>query len=44
MAVAAYREAGFEAYNLAEGIEGWVAAGNPLEPDGGTVKQPLPPS
>lgn len=44
MAVAAYREAGFDAYNLAEGVEGWVRDGQPLEPADGVVKEPLPPS
>jgi rhodanese-related sulfurtransferase len=44
MAADAFREAGFEAYNLAGGIEGWVAEGRELEPDDGVVRPPLPAS
>lgn len=44
MAVDAFREAGFEAYNLAGGIEAWVAEGRELEPQGGIVEPPLPAS
>lgn len=33
----AFREAGFDAYNLAGGIVAWSEAGLPLEPDGGEV-------
>ncbi|MCB0866304.1 MAG: rhodanese-like domain-containing protein [Solirubrobacterales bacterium] len=40
--VAALREAGFEAFNLAGGLQAWVADGKPIEPDGGTVAGPLP--
>ncbi len=44
MAVAAFREAGFEAFHLAGGIEAWVEAGRPLEPEDGEVRSPGPPS
>jgi hydroxyacylglutathione hydrolase len=44
MAVEAFRLAGFDARNLAGGIEAWVAAGNQLEPEGGEVRAPLPAS
>jgi rhodanese-related sulfurtransferase len=33
----AFREAGFDAYNLAGGILAWKDAGLPLEPEGGEV-------
>ena len=44
MAVDAFREAGYEAHNLAGGIEAWNADGRPLEPADGEVAVPLPPS
>ncbi len=44
MAVEAFREAGWEAHNLAGGIEAWHADGRPLEPEEGEVVAPLPPS
>jgi rhodanese-related sulfurtransferase len=44
MAAQAFREAGYEAYSLAGGIEAWAAAGQPLEPEGGEVRNPLPAS
>ena len=44
MAAAAFREAGWDAHNLAGGIEGWSAGGRPLEPEDGEVLAPLPPS
>jgi len=37
LAMQAFRAAGYDAYNLEGGIEAWVGAGLPLEPDGGTV-------
>ena len=37
MAVEAFRTGGFEAYNLAGGIEAWTEAGRPIEPEGGRV-------
>jgi len=37
MAASAFRSAGFEAYTLAGGIQAWVDAGLPIEPDGGYV-------
>ena len=43
MAVAALREAGFDAHNIAGGLEAWSAEGRPLEPEGGEVA-PLPAS
>jgi rhodanese-related sulfurtransferase len=44
MAVAALREAGFDAHNIAGGLEAWSAEGRPLEPEGGEVRPPLPAS
>ncbi|HEX2128018.1 MAG TPA: rhodanese-like domain-containing protein [Solirubrobacterales bacterium] len=40
----AFREAGYDAYNLAGGIEGWVAEGRELDPKDGVVRPPLPAS
>jgi rhodanese-related sulfurtransferase len=44
MAADAFREAGFDAYHLADGIEGWVAEGRELDPEDGTVRPPMPAS
>jgi len=44
MAAAAFREAGWDAHNLAGGIVAWADAGHPLEPDGGQVAAPRPPT
>ena len=44
MAAAAFREAGYDAYHLADGIEGWVAEGRAIEPEDGVVRPQLPPS
>ena len=44
MAAEAFREAGYDAHNLAGGIEAWAEAGRPLEPEDGEVRAPLPPS
>ena len=44
MVAEAFRQAGFEAHNLAGGIQGWVEAGREIEPPDGEVRQPLPPS
>jgi rhodanese-related sulfurtransferase len=44
MAAEAFREAGFDAHNLAGGIVAWAGAGRSLEPEDGGVVQPLPPS
>jgi rhodanese-related sulfurtransferase len=44
MAAEAFRQAGFDAYSLAGGIEAWVAGGQPIEPGDGEVRAPLPPS
>jgi rhodanese-related sulfurtransferase len=41
-ATQAFREAGFEAYNLAGGLEAWVESGKPIEPEGGEVAGPRP--
>lgn len=40
MATEAFREAGFDAHNMAGGLLEWHAAGLPLEPDGGFVDDP----
>ena len=37
LATAAFREAGWDAYNLAGGLVAWVDRGNELEPEGGEV-------
>jgi rhodanese-related sulfurtransferase len=37
MATEAFAGAGYEAHNLAGGLQAWDAAGLPLEPDGGHV-------
>ena len=37
MATAAFRAAGWEAYNLAGGIQAWAAAGLAMEPEGAQV-------
>jgi rhodanese-related sulfurtransferase len=44
MAAQAFREAGFDAYSLAGGVEAWAAAGQPLEPEGAEVRKPPPAS
>lgn len=33
----AFRNAGYEAYNMAGGLEAWAEQGLPLEPENGTV-------
>lgn len=42
MATAAFREAGFEAFNLTGGLQGWVDQGRPIEPADGEVATPRP--
>jgi rhodanese-related sulfurtransferase len=42
MAADAFRQAGYDAYHLAGGIEAWVGAGRPLEPEDGQVLAPPP--
>jgi rhodanese-related sulfurtransferase len=37
MATQAFRQAGYDAYNMSGGLLEWEAAGLPLEPDGGYV-------
>lgn len=37
MATEAFRQAGFDAHNMAGGLLDWQTAGLPLEPDGGYV-------
>jgi rhodanese-related sulfurtransferase len=44
MAAAAFREAGYDANNMAGGIQAWVEAGLPIEPADGEVRAPLPAS
>lgn len=42
MAASVFREAGFDAHNLAGGIAAWVEEGREIEPEGGTVAAPRP--
>jgi rhodanese-related sulfurtransferase len=42
MAVDAFREAGYDAHNLAGGIEAWAAEKRPLDPADGVVRPALP--
>ena len=44
MAAAAFREAGYDAHNMAGGIAAWADAGLPLEPEDGHVAEARPPS
>jgi rhodanese-related sulfurtransferase len=44
MAAAAFREAGYDAHNMAGGITAWAEAGYPLDPEGGHVAEARPPS
>jgi rhodanese-related sulfurtransferase len=44
MAADAFREAGYDAYHLGDGIEGWVAEGRELDPEDGVVQPPQPAS
>ena len=37
MATEAFRASGYDAYNLAGGIQAWVDKGLPIEPEGGEV-------
>ena len=41
-ATAAFREAGYDAYNLAGGLEAWVEQGRAIEPEDGVVAGPRP--
>jgi rhodanese-related sulfurtransferase len=40
LAAAAFRQAGWDAYNLDGGLEAWAGAGLELDPPGGEVAQP----
>ena len=42
LAAAAFRQAGWDAYNLAGGLRAWVEEGLPLEPADGEVAEPQP--
>ena len=42
LAAAAFRQAGWDAYNLAGGLVAWVGDGNEVEPEGGEVIDPRP--
>lgn len=42
MATEAFRASGFDAYNLAGGLESWVESGLEIEPEGGEVALPRP--
>lgn len=39
MAASAFRSAGFDAYTMAGGIQAWVDAGLPIEPEDGYVAE-----
>jgi rhodanese-related sulfurtransferase len=39
LAARAFRSAGYDAYNLEGGLQGWVEAGLPLEPEDGRVAE-----
>lgn len=39
MAASAFRSAGFDAYTMTGGIQAWVDAGLPIEPEGGYVAE-----
>jgi rhodanese-related sulfurtransferase len=42
LAAAAFRQAGWDAYNLEGGITAWAEDGRPLEPEDGEVAPPQP--
>jgi rhodanese-related sulfurtransferase len=42
MAVEAFRQAGFEAFNIDGGLTAWAAAGLPVDPPDGEVAPPRP--
>jgi rhodanese-related sulfurtransferase len=42
LAAAAFRQAGWDAYNLEGGIRAWVDQGLPLDPPDGEVAEPRP--
>ncbi len=42
LATRLFREAGFDAYNLAGGLKAWVDSGQPIEPADGEVADPRP--
>ncbi len=44
MAAQAFREAGWDAHNMAGGISAWAEAGRPLEPEDGDVADSRPPT
>ncbi len=44
MAAAAFREAGWDAHNMAGGISAWADEGRELEPEDGLVAESRPPS
>lgn len=39
MATQAFRQAGYDAYNLSGGLTAWASAGLPLSPEGGHVAE-----
>ena len=42
LAAAAFRQSGWDAYNLAGGLLAWVEHGLPLDPPDGEVAEPRP--
>ena len=42
MPAVAFREAGYDAYNVEGGLLAWVEAGLPIEPENGTVAEVRP--
>ena len=42
MPAEAYKASGWDAYSIEGGLNAWVEAGQPIEPEGGTVAQRRP--
>jgi rhodanese-related sulfurtransferase len=42
MAADAFRQAGFDAYNMSGGVVAWAERGLPLEPSDATIAEPRP--
>ncbi len=44
MASQAFREAGFDVHHIGGGIQAWADSGRALEPEGGEIRDPKPPT